>query len=64
MKLELLPNVTAVNDVIRFASNCQAKEEEEEKGESAARTIEDKATTKNMFFKVFAFDRLKIRCTS
>jgi hypothetical protein len=31
MKLELLANATVVNDVIRFASNRQAKEIEEEK---------------------------------
>jgi hypothetical protein len=57
MKLELLANATVVNDVIRFASNRQAKEIEEEKGETAARTIEEEPTTKNQFFKVFAFDR-------
>jgi hypothetical protein len=48
MKLELLTNATVVDDAIRFASNHQAKEEEE----STARTMieEEQPTTRNQVF--------------
>jgi hypothetical protein len=48
MKLELLTNATVVDDAIRFASNHQAKEEEE----STARTMieEEQPTIGNQVF--------------